>query len=273
MNNVEKKIVGILVGVYLLIVSVVLGIAMLVIIPSLNKEIENLKSKYAKEIDELKEKNRDLLDTAFYLKDFLASDYYVTDAKKFERFVLISGKYVLVESEKWKVEKRNRMNKEELRKYLEISYAGGKLYGIDPYLLVAIDGVESKGFNKRAKSKVGALGVCQFMPYTARMVSCFYTPYEELRPTAYGKEKLFDPVYSKKLQVLFLYHLFETFDGRIEWVLLAYNVGPQYVLKYYWNDGNMRFADLNDEDKRLVAGKRYVNNVLNVYTRIKKGEI
>jgi soluble lytic murein transglycosylase-like protein len=85
--------------------------------------------------------------------------------------------------------------------------------GLEPRLVRAVIQVES-GYNPRALSNKGAMGLMQLMPATARELAVGdpYDPGENLRAgTAYLRRML------------------DRFDHRLEWALAAYNAGPSAV--------------------------------------------
>ncbi|MGH7674171.1 MAG: lytic transglycosylase domain-containing protein [Gemmatimonadales bacterium] len=89
--------------------------------------------------------------------------------------------------------------------------------GIDPNLGFRLVKVESR-FEPRAKSKVGALGLAQVLPSTARL----YEPGLTL-------EQLYDPQTNLRLGFRYLRDLLERYNGHLETALLAYNRGPAKV--------------------------------------------
>jgi len=217
-------------------------------------------------ITQHQEETQAIIDTAFYIKDNLIAEYYVDDKKRFENFMLIGAKKITSKYQEHaaniKKKKFSPMTDKEMKSYLEVSYAGGNLAGIDPFLLLAMDSVESE-YNKKAKSSVGARGICQFMPLTAKLISRAHTNFSLLQVDGYDINKLYDPVYSKKLQIRFLKHLFDEFDGRVEWVLLAYNWGPSITKREWWQNGEALFSDLDSNQRE------FAENVLNTYNRLK----
>lgn len=85
--------------------------------------------------------------------------------------------------------------------------------GLEPRLVRAVIQVES-GYNPRALSNKGAMGLMQLMPATVRELAVGdpYDPEENLRAgTAYLRRML------------------DRFDDRLEWALAAYNAGPSAV--------------------------------------------
>ncbi len=87
--------------------------------------------------------------------------------------------------------------------------------GLDPALLKAVARVES-GFNPRAVSRKGALGLMQLMPETARMVRV-RDPFDP-RENLYGAAR-------------FLKRLLREF-GDLRLALAAYHAGPEVVRRY-----------------------------------------
>jgi soluble lytic murein transglycosylase-like protein len=86
-------------------------------------------------------------------------------------------------------------------------------HGLSPDLVRAVIQVES-GFNPRAVSPKGAMGLMQLMPATA---------------TEYGVGDPFDPADNVRAGVAYLRRLLDRYDGRVELALAAYNAGPGAV--------------------------------------------
>ena len=72
-------------------------------------------------------------------------------------------------------------------------------------------------FNPRAISPKGALGLMQLMPATA---------------AEFGVTDAFNPEQNVRAGVKYLKQLLDTYDGRVELALAAYNAGPGAVKKY-----------------------------------------
>ena len=89
-------------------------------------------------------------------------------------------------------------------------------YGIDSELIRAVILTESC-FNPRAVSRVGARGLMQLMPATARML---------------GVDDVFDPEQNIEGGVRYLRMMLDEFDQDTTLALAAYNAGPQAVKKY-----------------------------------------
>jgi soluble lytic murein transglycosylase-like protein len=92
----------------------------------------------------------------------------------------------------------------------------GKTHGIDPRLLAAVARQESR-FNPAAVSPVGACGIMQLMPATARFL---------------GVSNVFDARQNVFGGARYLRTLLDTFHGDLNLTLAAYNAGPGAVQKY-----------------------------------------
>lgn len=94
--------------------------------------------------------------------------------------------------------------------------AASKEYGVDAKLLKAICYTESS-FNPNSTSSVGAMGLMQLMPSTAKYL---------------GVEDAYDPQQNIMGGAKYIAHLIKKYDGDIETALSAYNTGPGNVAKY-----------------------------------------
>ena len=108
-------------------------------------------------------------------------------------------------------------------------------------LILAIIRQESE-FDARANSYVGAQGLMQLMPSTARLVA------RNLKIT-YNKSSLkTNPEYNIKLGTSYFNSLLEDYDGVFPFAIGAYNAGPNRIkswVKRYGdpNRGEMNFID------------------------------
>ena len=108
------------------------------------------------------------------------------------------------------------MTNSNKNKLIQYARQMARKYGIDPELFVRQIQMES-GFNPRAKSKAGAVGIAQFMPSTAKGMGF----------TA-GVNPLLDLEMAAKLMVGHL----RNNNGRYDLALAAYNAGQGNVNKY-----------------------------------------
>ncbi len=105
-----------------------------------------------------------------------------------------------------------------LERRLRAAVAGhAARHALDPDLVRAVIRVES-GWNPRAVSRKGAMGLMQLMPGTA---------------AEYGVADPFDPDENIRAGVAYLRRLIDRFDGSTELALAAYNAGPGAVEKYH----------------------------------------
>jgi soluble lytic murein transglycosylase-like protein len=108
-----------------------------------------------------------------------------------------------------------------------------RAHGVDPRLLAAVAHRES-AWNPRAVSRVGACGIMQLMPATARYL---------------GVHDVFDARENINGGARYLRTLLDTFGGDLDLTLAAYNAGPGAVEKY-------RGVPPDRETKAYVAAVR-----------------
>ena len=101
--------------------------------------------------------------------------------------------------------------------------------GVAPSLVYAMMKAES-GFDEKAQSRAGAVGLMQLLPSTARFI-CMR------EKIIFDEEMLFDGSYNTRLGTLYISYLFEKFPV-METMLAAYNAG-EGVVSEWLSDENL----------------------------------
>ncbi len=135
-------------------------------------------------------------------------------------------------------------------------------------LLLAIIRQESE-FDARANSHVGAQGLMQIMPGTAKLVA------RNLK-TTYSKSALKnDPSYNIRLGTYYFNSLLEDYDGVYPFSIGAYNAGPNRIKSWVKRYGDPNKGEINFIDWieliRFKETRNYVQRVIeniNVYKHI-----
>ena len=110
-------------------------------------------------------------------------------------------------------------------------------HGVDPALVHAVIETESN-YRPTATSRVGARGLMQVMPATARELGVA------------SARMLFDPEKNVEAGVKYLKVLLERFDGDLPTALAAYNAGPGAVSKY---DGVPPYPETRNYVRKVLS--------------------
>jgi soluble lytic murein transglycosylase len=135
-----------------------------------------------------------------------------------------------------------------------------KLYKMDPLFVTAIIKEESK-FLRRAHSHMGAIGLMQLMPKTARELAL------ELGYTNFSEKDLESPKVNINLGMYYLYKLDKLFRGDKVHILASYNAGIGNVQSWQQKNKN---GSIKIEDIPYKETKTYVQNVLRTYQWMKE---
>ncbi len=126
--------------------------------------------------------------------------------------------------------------------------------GLPAHLIAGIIRQES-AFDPRATSPVGARGLMQLMPGTARDVS-------RKVGVPYRPERLYDPGLSVRLGSTYFRELLDRFDGNVELALAGYNGGPNRIRRLWKESGPNAQLDDFLETLDLDESRNYVKRIL-----------
>jgi soluble lytic murein transglycosylase len=125
--------------------------------------------------------------------------------------------------------------------------------GLDPSLVFALVRAESR-FSPRATSPVGARGLMQLMPATARAID----------KVAADPDRLYQPELNLRLGTRHLKDLIDRYDGNLVPVIASYNAGAGNVDRWLKAFGgmdqsefieNIPFPETRDYVKKVLAGR------------------
>ncbi len=125
---------------------------------------------------------------------------------------------------------------------------------IDTTLIYAVARQES-AFLETAKSPVGARGLMQLMPNTARSVA-------KKQGLPFSVSELYNPEYNLTLGSNYLNELLERFDGNRILAAAAYNAGPHRVDRWIKNNPQVLPFDVWIETIPFAETRGYVQNIL-----------
>ncbi|HEX2253713.1 MAG TPA: transglycosylase SLT domain-containing protein [Thermoanaerobaculia bacterium] len=139
-------------------------------------------------------------------------------------------------------------------KWNDVIRTNAEATGLPPHLVAGIIRQES-AFDPRATSPVGARGLMQVMPATAREVSLSLGE-------AYSPTRLYDPSFSIRLGTTYLSRVLRMFDGNVELALAGYNGGPNRIRRLWREEGPDPELDDFLETLRIDESRNYVKRIL-----------
>ena len=143
-------------------------------------------------------------------------------------------------------------------KYQDSIRRWSREYNEDPFLVAAIIMQES-GYNPRAQSPVGAMGLMQIMPATARGIASG-TGYPN-----FTTDKLYDPEVSIQFGTWYIHVLKEKYGGNVTAALAAYNAGSGNADKW------IRMGLLNSPSDNSYAKR--VQDYMAVYHKVYQNQL
>jgi soluble lytic murein transglycosylase len=126
--------------------------------------------------------------------------------------------------------------------------------GVPANLVAGIIRQES-AFDPRATSPVGARGLMQLMPPTAREMA-------QRVGVSYQPSQLYNPDLSVRLGTTYVKELLNDFDGNVELALASYNGGPNRIKRLWQESGPQVRMDNFLETLKLDESRNYVKRIL-----------
>lgn len=131
-------------------------------------------------------------------------------------------------------------------------------YNEDPFLVAAI-AMQESGFNPKATSPVGAMGMMQIMPATGRSIA------SGVEYPNFTTDKLYDPDVSIQFGTWYIHVLKEKYNGNVTAALAAYNAGSGNADKW------LRMGILNSPTGNSYA--RRVQDYMQVYHKLYQADL
>jgi soluble lytic murein transglycosylase len=134
-------------------------------------------------------------------------------------------------------------------------------YDLPPHLVYAMIREESR-FDRKAVSRVGALGLMQLMPETGRYVA------RELEMPQLTEEGLLDPEVNIAFGIWYASSLYDRSDSDYLWMLAAYNAGPANAKRWFGRKRSGADAIQIVDRIEFKETRRYVQRIVesaNVY--------
>lgn len=129
---------------------------------------------------------------------------------------------------------------------------------LDPLLVHALIKQEST-YQADIVSKVGAIGLMQLMPYTAKDIA------RVVNISNLRLEDIFEPEINIKLGVRYMEEVFRSFDSNMIFAIASYNAGPERIKQWNKKYNFEKDPDLFVESIPYKETKNYVKKVLQNY--------
>ena len=133
-------------------------------------------------------------------------------------------------------------------------YQAADTVNLDPHMIYAIARQES-AFAPDARSRVGAMGLMQLMPATARQTA-------RKVGVKYRKSELLTPERNIQLGSRYISDLIKRYDGNRILASAAYNAGPHRVKRWRSESGEEVAFDIWIETIPFKETRKYVQNIL-----------
>ena len=130
---------------------------------------------------------------------------------------------------------------------------------VDPFLVAGLIREESL-YSARVVSRVGAIGLMQLMPATAKRVA----QQLNLSDSKYEPDRLYQPKHNIQIGTHYLGQLLDEYQGNLIYSVAAYNAGPQAVQRWMAQNGHRP----PDEFVELIGYREtrgYVKRVVGSY--------
>jgi soluble lytic murein transglycosylase len=138
-------------------------------------------------------------------------------------------------------------------KYFEFVERYAKDHDVDPFVVAGLIRQEST-FNPRARSRVGARGLMQIMPYTGRKLA-------RAHRRRYNSQDLYNPEINIRYGTHYLKEVMDRFGGRLDYALASYNAGPHRVKAWTGMDITLDSEEFIEEIP-FTETRNYVKLVL-----------
>lgn len=139
--------------------------------------------------------------------------------------------------------------------------------GVDPVLMVSLMRQESR-FDPAARSPVGAVGLFQIMPYTARALGRA-AGLGGVFESGVNEATLMEPGVNARIAARLTANLLQQFDGDVAPVIASYNAGEERVT-LWWSASSTLGEDVFVDSIPYSETRRFVREVLTNYAAYRR---